>query len=228
MTFPDHSNRGVHPEDRPSTTQVEATGPCHDAMAVIAEMVRQSGSSPTGEAATRDLGRIWEAAGKPKGRSPRAWLRSTRLAQEAMRQLAESGVPGAEIVLDPGRNGLPVLAHPLIARLYASTLAPEVVDAVLEPDEVDLALARRLLDEDARRKVEAEALAQVFRERARRERQRDEHWLRVADRLEAARQARYARQACLDRQGDEPMVGSVADATYDQSSGGDERPLSIN
>ena len=151
-----------------------------------------------------DLGRIWEAAGRPRGRSPRQWLRNSHLGRDVVRYCAGAiGAPAERVVLDAGGKGGPILAHYAVAWTYAATLEPEVLGAGLDrlmrflraPAPAHFAAARRLIAEDARRRAEREAEAEVFRERARRERAFQEHQERLCERLAAARAARATREA---------------------------------
>lgn len=113
---------------------------------------------PVDAAARRgDLTQLWDAAGRPGGRSPRQWRRST-LGRAAVEFFATRRGVGPEAVFhDPGVSKAKVLADPAVAAVYAAALEVEGAEealAALEPDDLDE--ARRLLTEEARRRAEVE------------------------------------------------------------------------
>lgn len=119
---------------------------------------------PVEESPHSDLKQLWDLAGRPKGRSPRQWRRSTlgRAAVELF--AARRGVGPEAIILDSGGPKGHVLADVAVAAVYAAALDPKGANevlAALEP--YDLADARRLLVEEARRRAEVEQLRDEYR-----------------------------------------------------------------
>src|SRR4051812_33177664 len=94
-----------------------------------------------------DLHELWDAAGRPPGRSPRQWRRST-LGQSAVALLAARRGVGPDAAFgDPGGPGARIPADVAIAVAYAATLVPEVVEAGLAAlDRDDSAAVRGLLE----------------------------------------------------------------------------------
>ncbi len=111
-----------------------------------------------------DLDDLWDGSGRPRGRSPRSWCR-TILGQAAIaRFAARRGVGPEAIFHDPGGPKGHVEADPAVAVIYRITLDPEVVEAGLDALDIeDLADVRRLLDQEARRKAEAELEREQYR-----------------------------------------------------------------
>ena len=111
-----------------------------------------------------DLTHLWEAAGRPRGRSPRSWRRTTLGRAAIARFAASRGVEPGGVFHDAGGPRAHVLADPAVAWLYAATLVPDDVETGLDELNIeDLADVRRLLADEARRKAEAESEREEYR-----------------------------------------------------------------
>ena len=111
-----------------------------------------------------DLNDIWAAAGRPKGRSPRSWRRST-LGKAAIDLFASRRGGGPDAIFHHPRGPKAhVEADPAVAVIYIDTLDSEAAEAELDAlDRDDLADVRRLLSEEAQRKAVAELEREPYR-----------------------------------------------------------------
>ena len=172
-----------------------------------------------------DLSDVWNEAGRPKGKSPRSWRRST-LGQAAIAHFAARRGVGREMVFrDPGGPKAHVKADPAVAVIYVIALDPgaggDELDDMLRscpaiaPE--DIAAIEELLAAEARRKAEQEARSKPYREDA-------EFWREMEARSDW-REAYYRAYAAHRTAGagpEEARRAAVAAADELEPEGGDE------